>query len=97
MEKVQTRKCVINNASKFFNAVQGSNIKVTIINSTELEKHAKNYLEKLFGNATPIQGISAYHFLEPTNNGYVTERYSSFIINESAATEVEENKKEVKI
>ena len=97
MEKVQTRECVINNASKFFNAVQGSNIKVTIINSTELEKHAKDYLEKLFGNATPIQGISAYHFLEPTNNGYVTERYSSFIINESAATEVEENKKEVKI
>ena len=36
MEKVQTRKCVINNASEFFNAVQVSNIKVTMINSTEL-------------------------------------------------------------
>ena len=91
MEKVQTRKCVINNASKFFNAVQGSNIKVTMINSTELEKYAKDYLEKLFGNATLIQVISAYHFLEPTDNGYVTKRYSSFIINESTATEVEEN------
>ena len=97
MEKVQTRECVINNASKFFNAVQGSNIKVTMINSTELEKYAKDYLEKLFGNATLIQCISAYYFLEPTDNGYVTKRYSSFIINESTATEVEENSKEVKI
>ena len=97
MEKVQIRKCVINNASEFFNAVQGSNIKVTMTNSTELEKYAKDYLEKLFGNATPIQGISGYHFLEPTDNGYVTKRYSSFIINESTATEVEENSKEVKI
>ena len=33
MEKVQTRKCVINNASEYFNAIQGSNIKVTMINS----------------------------------------------------------------
>ena len=41
--------------------------------------------------------MSAYHFLEPTDNGYVTKRYSSFIINESTATEVEENSKEVKI
>ena len=97
MEKVQTRKCVINNASEFFNAVQGSNIKVTMINSTELEKYAKDYLEKLFGNATLIQCISAYYFLEPTDNGCVTKRYSSFIINESTATEVEENSKEVKI
>ena len=55
-------KCVINNASEFFIAVQGNNIKVTMINSTELEKYAKDYLEKLFGNATPIQGISVYHF-----------------------------------
>ena len=75
-------KCVINNASEFFIAVQGNNIQVTMINNTELEKYAKDYLEKLFGNATPIQGISVYHFLEPTDNGYVTERYSSFIINE---------------
>ena len=97
MEKVQTRKCVINNASVFFNAVQGSNIKVTMINSTELEKYAKDYLEKLFGNATLIQGISAQHFLERTDNGNVTKRHSSFIINESTATEVEENSKEVKI
>ena len=97
MEKVQIRKCVINNASEFFNAVQGSNIKVTMINSTELEKYAKDYLEKLFGNATLIQCISAYYFLEPTDNGCVTKRYSSFIINESTATEVEENSKEVKI
>ena len=37
--------------------------------------------------------MSAYHFLEPTDNGYVTKRYSSFIINESTATEVEENRK----
>ena len=59
MEKVQTRKCVINNASKFFNAVQGSNIKMTMINSTELEKYTKYYLEKLFGNTTLIQGIFA--------------------------------------
>ena len=71
MEKVQTRKYVINNVSEFFDAVQGSNIKVTIINTTELEKYA--------------------------DNGYVTKRYSSFIINESTATEVEENSKEVKI
>ena len=92
MEKVQIRKCVINNASEFFNAVQGSNIKVTMINSTELEKYAKDYLEKLFGNATPIQGISGYHFLEPTDNEYVTKRYSSFITNESTATEVEVRK-----
>ena len=92
MEKVQTRKCVINNASKFFNAVQGSNIKVTMINSTELEKYANDYPEKLFGNATLIQDISGYHFLEPTYNGYVTKRYHSFI-NESTATEVEENNK----
>ena len=97
MEQVQTRESVINNASEFFNAVQGSNIKVTMTNSTELEKYAKDYLEKLFGNATLIQGISAYHFLEPTDNGCVTKRYSSFIINESTATEVEENSKEVKI
>ena len=97
MEKVQTRKCVIKNTGEFFNAVQGSNIKVTMINSTELEKYAKDYLEKLFCNATPIQGISAYHFLEPTDNGYVTKIYSSFIINESTATEVEENSKGVKI
>ena len=97
MEQVQTRESVINNASEFFNAVQGSNIKVTMINSTELEKYAKNYLEKLFGNATLIQDISAQHFLEPTDNGYVTKRYSSFIINESTATEIEENSKEVKI
>ena len=68
MEKFQTRKCVINNASKFFNAVQGSNIKVTMINSTELEKYAKDYLEKLFGNATPIQRISGSHFLDSTDN-----------------------------
>ena len=72
MEQVQ--KCVINNVSKCFNAVKGSNIKVTMINSTDLEKYAKDYLEKLFGNATPIQGISAYHFLEPTDNGYATNR-----------------------
>ena len=71
MEKVQTRKCVINNAREFFNAVQGSNIKVTMINSTELEKYAKDYLDKLFGNATLIQGISAYHFLKPIDNAYV--------------------------
>ena len=71
MEKIQTRKCVINNASEVFDAVQGSNIKVTMINSTELEKYA--------------------------DNGYVTKRYSSFIINESTATEVEENSKKVKI
>ena len=45
-----------------------------MINSTDLEKYAKDYLEKLFGNATPIQGISAYHFLEPTDNGYATNR-----------------------
>ena len=67
-----------------------------MINSTELEKYAKDYLEKLFGNATLIQGISAQHFLEPTDNGYVTKRYSSFIINESTSTEVEENSKENK-
>ena len=96
MEKDQTRKCVINNASKIFNAVQGSNIKVTMINSAELEKYAKDYLEKLFGNATLIQGISAYHFLEPTDNGYVMKRYSSFIINESTATEVEEKVRKLK-
>ena len=96
MEKVQTRKCIINNASGFFNAVQGSNIKVAMINSTELEKYANDYLEKLFGNATLIQDISGYHFLETTDNGYVTKRYSSFI-NKSTATEVGENSKEVKI
>ena len=62
-----------------------------------METYAKDYLEKLFGNATSIQSISAYHFLEPIDNGYVTKRYSSFIINESTATEVEENSKEVKI
>ena len=81
MEKFQTRKCVFNNAIEFFNAVQENNIKVAMINSTELEKYAKNYLEKLFVNTTPIQGISAYHFLEPKDNGSVTKRYSSFIIN----------------
>ena len=81
MEKFQTRKWVFNNAIEFFNAVQESNIKVAMINSTELEKYAKNYLEKLFGNTTPIQGISAYHFLEHKDNGYVMKRYSSFIIN----------------
>ena len=97
MEKAQTRKCAINNASEFFNAVQESNIKMAMINSTELEKYTKDYIGKLFGNATPIQGISVYHFLEPTYNGYVSKRYSSFIINESTATEVEENSKEVKI
>ena len=97
MEKVQTRRCVINNASENFNSVQGGNIKVTVINKSELEKYAKDYLEKLFGNAILIQGISAYHFLELTDNGYVTKRNSSFIINEATATEVEENSKEVKI
>ena len=89
-----SRRCLLN---IYLLAQKGALLKIKLINSTELEKYAKDYLEKLFGNATPILGISAYHFLEPTNNGYVMKRYSSFIINESAATEVQENKKEVKI
>ena len=87
MEKVQTRKCIIDKAKELFNAVQRSNIKVKMINSAELKKYTKDYLKKITWQCN----------LEPTDNGYVTKRYYSFIINESTTIEVEENNKEVKI
>ena len=42
MEKNQTRKVTIN-ADEFYQAVRDSNIKVTLINSTELQKHSNRY------------------------------------------------------
>ena len=45
VEKVQTRKCIINNAKELFNAVQRSNIKVTMINYW-IEKICKGLSKK---------------------------------------------------
>ena len=42
MEKNQTRKVTIN-ADEFYQAVRDSNIKVTLINSTELQKYSNRY------------------------------------------------------
>ena len=43
MEKNQTRKVTINNADEFYQTVRDSNIKVTLINSTELQKYSNRY------------------------------------------------------
>ena len=77
MEKVQTRKVVVNNADDFYHAVKDGNIKVTMMNTTELQKYSNKYLETLFSNTTSIPGISCYHYVEPSKKGYILKRYSS--------------------
>ena len=80
MEKVQTSKVTINNVNEFYQAVRDSNIKVTLINTTELQKYSNKYLETLFSNSTLIPGITGLHFIQPSESGYVTKRYSSEVV-----------------
>ena len=77
MEKVQTRKVTINNADEFYQAIRDSNIKVTLINTTELQIYSNKYLETLFNNCTPIPG---FHFVQPYESGYITKRYSMEVV-----------------
>ena len=77
MEKVQTRKVVVNNADDFYHAVKDGNIKVTMMNTTELQKYSNKYLETLFSNTTSIPGISCYHYVEPSEKGHILKRYTS--------------------
>ena len=72
MKKVITRKCIINNAEEFYNAVKDSNIRVTMRNTCELEKHSVQHLETVFKNSIPMPGITGFHFIAFTANGYVT-------------------------
>ena len=80
MEKVQTSKVTINNADEFYQAVWDSNIKVTLINTTELQKYSNRFLEKLFRNSTPIPGITSFHFVQPSESAYITKRYSLEVV-----------------
>ena len=75
IEKNQTRKVTINNADEFYQAVRDSNIKVTLVNSTELQKYSNRYLETLFSNSRPIPGITSFHFAQPSESGYITKRF----------------------
>ena len=71
MKKCITRKCVINNAEEFYNAVKDSNTQVTMMNTCELQKYSVQHLETFFKNAVPIPDITGFHFLEFTDNGYL--------------------------
>ena len=71
MKKCITRKCVVNKAEEFYNAVKDSNIQVTMMNTCELQKYSVQHLETFFKNAIPIPGITGFHFIEFTDNGYL--------------------------
>ena len=60
MEKVQIRKVTINIADEFYQAARDNNIKVTLANTTELQKYSNRYLETLFRKSTSIPGITAF-------------------------------------
>ena len=77
MEKVQTHKVTINNVDEFYQAIRDSNIKVTLINTTELQIYSNKYLETLFSNSAPIPG---FHFVQPSESGYITKRYSMEVV-----------------
>ena len=74
MEKVQTRKVTINNVDEFYQAVRDSNIKVTLINTTELQKYSNKYLETLFSNFMPIPRIPGFYFVQPSESGHITKK-----------------------
>lgn len=80
LEKVQTGKVTINSADEFCQAVRDSNVKVILVDTTELQKYAKKYLETLSSNFTPIPGITSFHFVQPSESGYITKRYSSEVV-----------------
>ena len=63
VEKVQTRKVTINIADEFYQAARDSNIKVTLTNTTELQKYSNRYLETLFSKSSPIPGLTAFFIL----------------------------------
>ena len=86
MEKVQTHIVTINNANEFCQAVRDSNIKVTLISTTELQKCSIKYLETLFSNSAPIPEMTSFYFFPFSENRYITKRYSS----EVATLDVEE-------
>ena len=71
MEKVQTCKVIINNADEFYQAVRDNNIKVTLINTTVLQKYSNKYLETMFSNSMPLCGIIGFHFVQPSESGYI--------------------------
>ena len=77
MEKVQTNKVVVNNADEFYQAVQDSNIMVTLMNTTELQKYSNEKLKTLLSNSTAIHRIAGFHYIEQTENRYITKKYSS--------------------
>ena len=88
MKKVIKRKCVITNAGEFYNAVKDSNIQVTMMITCELERYSLQHPKTIFRNAIPIPGITAFHFIEFTDNGFsvkpmilTVKRLSIFIRN----------------
>ena len=47
------------------------------MNTTELQKYSNGQLETLFGNSTAIHGIAGFHYIEQSENRYITKKYSS--------------------
>ena len=65
------KKCAINNGKEFCNAVKNSNIQVTMMNICKLQKYSVQHFETIFKNAIPIPGITGFHFIQFTDNGYL--------------------------
>ena len=51
------------------------------MNTYELERYSVQHLKTDFKNATPIPGITGFHFIKFTDNGYLLSKLSTFIMN----------------
>eukprot|EP00112_Aurelia_sp_Birch-Aquarium-sp1_P019466 Seg4820.5 transcript_id=Seg4820.5/GoldUCD/mRNA.D3Y31 product="hypothetical protein" protein_id=Seg4820.5/GoldUCD/D3Y31 len=79
MEKVKTRQCSINNAKEFCQAVEGSQIGITLISTADIyEKEESLHLKDVFTGEKQIKGIAGYHFIQCSKEmEFVTKIYSS--------------------
>lgn len=51
-----------------------------MMNSYELERYSVQHLKTGFKNATPIPGITGFHFIKFTDNGYLPSKLSIFMM-----------------
>ena len=73
---VKTRK--INGAEDFHAAVKQSSVKTSLVTTTSIVERATSLnLDQLFEKAQPIKGIAQFHFIEPTDTGFATRRFST--------------------
>ena len=51
-----------------------------MMNSYKLERYSVQHLKTGFKNATPIPGITGFHFIKFTDNGYLPSKLSIFMM-----------------